>query len=77
MSCSVQLASDELEALAADDKTSDDVLGRCSLICWLVEELPEEPVLSEHHTLPKENIWMKNLGDELGAERLIGLRLGG
>ena len=57
MSCSAQLAPNELDALAEyGNATSDDVLGKCSLIGALVDELLEEPVLREDHTLPKETI---------------------
>jgi len=57
VSCSAQLAPNELDALAEyGNATSDDVLGKCSLIGALVDELLEEPVLREDHTLPKETI---------------------
>lgn len=73
MSSIAQFFPDELEALEGYDETSsDDVRGKCSLIGGLVEELLEEPVLPEHHALPKEIIWMKHPGDELGEEGLIG-----
>jgi len=66
-----QLADDELEALAALDKTtSDDALGRCSLIGGLAEQLADGPVLPEHHPLPKEIIWT---GYELRAKRLVSV----
>lgn len=61
MSCLAQL-DDELEELAALDKTtSDDVLGRCSLIGGLAEQLADGTVLPENHPLPKEIIWAERL----------------